>query len=175
MKLREAEIPGVWTIEVEPFVDARGSFARTFDAEAFAAHGIDARIAQCDLSRNPQRGTLRGLHHQITPRADARVVRCVRGRIFDVLVDLRPESPTFRRWTATVLDAERDLAVFVPPGIAHGFQTLVDESDVFYQHSESYAPELQRGVRWDDPAFAIRWPLAPSAISARDRSFPDFA
>jgi dTDP-4-dehydrorhamnose 3,5-epimerase len=176
--VKPAELPGMAVIELEPFRDERGSFTRTFDAELFAAHGLNARVAQCNSSFNPRAGTLRGLHYQLAPHAECKFIRCIRGRIFDVAVDLRPDSPTHGRWLGVELSADDDLCVFIPEGCAHGFQTLEDGSEIHYQASAAYAPHADRGVRWDDPAFAIRWP-DPSAgertISARDRAFPDYA
>jgi dTDP-4-dehydrorhamnose 3,5-epimerase len=175
---RPTELSGVVVVELEPFVDERGSFTRTFDAELFAAHGLDPRVVQCNNSFNPQAGTLRGLHYQLAPHAECKFVRCAQGRVFDVAVDLRPDSPTHRRWVGVELSAHNRLCVVVPEGCAHGFQTLEDDSEVHYQTSAAYAPEADRGVRWDDPAFAIRWPQPPAGgriLSVRDRAHPDYA
>jgi dTDP-4-dehydrorhamnose 3,5-epimerase len=173
--LRETAVAGAWIVEPERHVDARGFFARTWCAEEFRAHGLSARCVQSSISHNPRRGTLRGLHYQVAPHEEAKLVRCTRGAIYDVIVDLRPESPTFLRHAAVVLDADNRLAVYVPEGCAHGFQTLKDDSEVLYQMSEVYAPAFTRGVRWNDPLFGIEWPLHPTVISKRDRSCADFA
>ncbi len=178
MILTATEIEGMAVIEIEPVRDARGSFARTFDAELFAAHGLDARVVQCNTSFNARAGTLRGLHYQLAPHGEGKLVRCTRGRIFDVAVNLRPDSPTHRRWVGLELDADEERCAFIPAGCAHGFQTLLDSSEVHYQMTAPYVPAAARGVRWDDPAFAIRWPGPPGGeriISARDRTFPDYA
>src|SRR5262249_35834055 len=138
-------------------------------------HGLNAQVAQCNLSYNRKRGTLRGMHYQITPRAEAKLVRCISGSIFDVIIDLRPESPTYCQWTAVELSARAEpTMLFVPEGFAHGFQTLQDDTEVMYQHSEFYSPDHARGIRWNDPAFGIQWPQDERIISERDRSYPDF-
>jgi dTDP-4-dehydrorhamnose 3,5-epimerase len=174
MQFQATELPGVVIVRSEPHVDERGTFARTFDGAQFAAAGLPVTWPQCNTSSNPHRGTLRGLHFQAPPRPDAKLVRCTRGRVFDVAVDLRPQSPTFRRWFGVELTDANLLALFIPPGCAHGFLTLADDCELFYMLGESYAPELARGVRWNDPAFAIAWPLEPVAMSARDECWPDF-
>lgn len=177
MNVVPTEIAGMAVLELQPLTDERGSFARTFDAELFAAHGLDGRVAQCNTSFNSRAGTLRGLHYQLAPHAEGKLVRCTRGRVFDVAVDLRPESPTHRRWVGLELDGDGLRCVFIPAGCAHGFQTLLDGSEVHYQMTAAHAPEASRGVRWDDPAFAIRWPEPPGEeriVSARDRAFPDY-
>jgi dTDP-4-dehydrorhamnose 3,5-epimerase len=175
--LRPTSLPGAFVVELEPIADERGSFARTFDAEAFAARGMDARVAQTNQSQNRRAGTLRGLHLQTAPHGEAKLVRCTRGAVHDVLVDLRPDSATFRQWFGLQLDARSGLALFAPEGVAHGFQTLVDDTDMSYQMSTPYVPSAATGVRWDDPAFAIEWPDPPPSgrtISPRDRAWPDF-
>jgi len=174
VRLSDTELPGLILVELEPVSDERGSFARTFDAAEWKARGMSSRVVQCNLSRNLARGTLRGLHHQAAPHEEAKLVRCSRGTIFDVAVDLRPDSPTFRRWFGQELSTENGRMLFVPEGLAHGFITLTDDSEVLYQMSEPYEASAARGVRWDDPAFAIEWPLEPVMISERDRTFPDF-
>jgi dTDP-4-dehydrorhamnose 3,5-epimerase len=176
--LTPVELPGMVIVELEPFVDERGSFTRTFDAEIFADHGLNPRVVQCNNSFNPRAGTLRGLHYQLAPHAECKLVRCTKGRVYDVAVDLRPDSPTHRRWVGVELSEWNRLCVLVPEGCAHGFQTLEDGSEVHYQTTAAYAPHADRGVRWDDPAFAIRWPAPPTGeriLSARDRAFPDYA
>jgi len=167
-------LPGACLVGLEPHADERGFFARTFCARELAAAGLDVRVAQTSLSWNPRRGTLRGLHWQAPPHAEAKLVRCVRGRIYDVLVDVRPESHAFRQHVAVELDADGRDAVYIPPGVAHGFLTLADGCEVHYQMSESHAPEAARGARFDDPAFGIVWPAPIEVVSARDRAWPDF-
>jgi dTDP-4-dehydrorhamnose 3,5-epimerase len=172
MRFLPLELPGAFLIETEPVRDERGSFARTFCAREFEEHGLDPRIAQCNVSRNARRGTLRGMHFQAPPHAEAKLVSCARGAIHDVVVDLRPGSPTWRRWAGVRLDADDGRLLYVPPGTAHGFLTLADDSTVLYQMSVAYVPEAARGVRWDDPLLAIEWPEPPLLVSARDRAFP---
>ena len=174
MKLVPLLLPNAYRIEVEPVSDDRGFFARTWCAEQLAALGLNANVSQCSISFNAKVGTLRGMHYQAAPREEAKVVRCTQGAIYDVLLDLRPESPTYLRWVAEELDARNRHALYIPEGVAHGFQTLTDEAEVFYQISEGYQPELARGVRWDDPAFGIVWPDSVRTISQRDREYPDF-
>ncbi len=174
MKFISTPLAGAYVIETEPHVDDRGFFARTWCREEFRRHGLAAELAQCSTSFNQQRGTLRGLHYQAEPHAEAKLVRCTRGAIYDVMVDLRRSSPTFRQWHAVELSVDGKRSVYVPRGFAHGFQTLEDASEVLYMISVPYHAEACRGVRWDDPMFGIRWPLAPSCMSERDRSFPDF-
>jgi dTDP-4-dehydrorhamnose 3,5-epimerase len=174
MHLEATSIPGVMLIEVDAHQDDRGLFARTYDEATFAAAGLATRWPQCNTSWNARRGTLRGLHYQAAPHPDPKLVRCTHGRIFDVVVDLRPDSPTFCRWLTTDLAAARRNALYIPAGCAHGFLTLEDGCEVFYQMGEIYVPELGRGVRWNDPTFAIAWPFAPEVIDARDAGWPDF-
>ncbi len=160
---------------LEPSADERGWFARTWCAREFAGAGLESRLVQCSLSSTPRRGTLRGLHYQATPHAEAKLIRCLRGAIFDAIVDLRPGSPSYRKTFSAELSAANRLALFVPAGCAHGFQTLTDDCEVWYQMSEDHHPESVRGIRWDDPAFAIAWPVLPPILSARDAAYPDFA
>jgi dTDP-4-dehydrorhamnose 3,5-epimerase len=174
MRFVALELEGAHVIELEPYEDERGSFARIWCRDELADHGLTAELAQCSISRNARAGTLRGLHFQQAPHEEAKLVRCTRGSIFDVIVDLRPGSPTRFRWLGVELEAERGNALFVPEGFAHGFQTLVDDAEVLYMISHPYVPEASAGVRWDDPAFAIDWPEAAArTISERDRSWPD--
>lgn len=173
MRFIETEIKGAFIIEPELIEDERGFFARTFCQEEFKAHGLNFRVVQCNISFNKKRGTLRGMHYQIAPYQEAKLVRCTRGAIYDVIIDLRPESPTFKQWIAVELTAENRRMLYVPEGFAHGFQTLEDNTEVFYQMSEFYHPECARGVRWDDPAFGIEWPIITPILSERDRSYPD--
>ena len=170
MILAPGRLPGVVRIDVEPLVDDRGVFARTWCARELAAAGIDPRIAQCNISYNRVRGTLRGLHYQAEPHAEAKFVRCTAGAIFDVIVDLRP-GPTYLHWESFTLSAANRSTLYVPRGCAHGFQTLEDATEVFYQMSEFYAPEAARGIAWDDPVLGIEWPLDGPVMSAKDRSY----
>jgi dTDP-4-dehydrorhamnose 3,5-epimerase len=171
---RETDLAGAWVLEPERFTDDRGFFARTFCRDEFQAHGIDPTVAQCSVSYNHRKGTLRGLHFQIAPREEAKLVRCTRGAIFDAIVDLRPGSPTHGRHFAVVLSAEAGNQLYIPKGMAHGFQTLEDDTEVFYQISEMYAPELARGYRYDDPAFGIPWPLPVTVVADKDLALPRF-
>lgn len=177
MRFLQTPLPGAWLLAPEPIEDERGWFARTFDAEAFRERGMSAEVVQCNASFNRRAGTLRGLHYQAEPHGEPKLVRCPRGAIFDVAVDLRRDSPTFRRWHAVELSEQNGLAFYIPPGLAHGFQTLADESEVLYQMGAPYVADAARGVRWDDPAFAVEWPEPADEriIGERDRSYPDFA
>lgn len=174
MIFNETEIPGVVAIELEKLGDQRGFFARSFCAEAFVAQGLPGRFPQANISFNKHKATLRGMHYQAEPKPEPKVVRCTRGAIFDVAADLRPDSPAYRRWTGCELTADNHHALYVPAGCAHGFVTLEDDSEVHYLMGENYHPDLARGVRWNDPAFAIDWPLEPAVISPRDAGYPDF-
>ena len=174
MRLVATGIAGVMRVEAEPHADARGAFARLQCPDEFAAAGHPFVPAQTSLSRNPKAGTLRGLHYQPAPHAETKLVRAVRGRIFDVAVDLRPGSPTYRAWTSAEITADNLLALLIPEGVAHGFLTLEDDTDVLYQIAPAYTPGHDRGVRWDDPAFGIAWPAAPAVISERDAAYPDY-
>ncbi len=175
MEISPTALPGVMLVTAAINKDERGLFARTFDAEEFAAAGLPTAWPQCNTSWNARRGTLRGMHFQATPRPDPKLVRCTRGRIFDVVIDLRPKSKTFLAWTGAELSEANRCAMAIPAGCAHGFMTLEDDSEVFYMMGEVYLPELARGVRWNDPAFAIAWPGEPVAMSPKDASWPDFA
>ncbi|TCS64991.1 dTDP-4-dehydrorhamnose 3,5-epimerase [Varunaivibrio sulfuroxidans] len=175
MRIDKTPIGGVRTVDIDSHGDDRGFFARTYCRREFEAAGIDLTVAQTNLSVNKRRGTLRGLHFQGVPRPDPKLVQCVRGAIFDVAVDLRPASPTFRDWFGVELSAQNRRALFVPPGCAHGFLSLRDDTEVLYLMGEYYEPALAQGVRWDDPAFAIAWPIAPAVIAPRDRDYPDFS
>lgn len=174
MIFTETALTGATIVDIERREDERGFFARTWDAREFEARGLNARLVQCSLSFNAQRGTLRGLHYQIEPSEEAKLVRCTRGALCDALVDLRPASPTYARHLSVVLTAENRRMLYVPEGFAHGFLTLEDATEVCYQISEYYTPESQRGVRWNDPAFGIVWPAEVRVISDRDRNYPDF-
>lgn len=166
------ELPGVVLVDPEPLEDERGFFARTFDAGEFAARGLGTSWPQASVSHNRRRGTLRGLHFQVAPHEESKLVRCTAGAIFDVVVDLRPDSPAYTRHVAAELSADNRRQIHIPPGCAHGFQALTDGAEVSYWISTAYAPEAARGARWDDPLFAIPWPLAPTVMSRRDREFP---
>jgi dTDP-4-dehydrorhamnose 3,5-epimerase len=174
MLFESLDIPGVALIRIDRKSDPRGFFARTFCAEEFREHGLPAAFVQCSISYNERRGTLRGMHFQWPPSREGKLVRCVRGRLFDVLIDLRPDSPAYLQHRSVVLDEEERNAVFIPPGIAHGFQTLADRTEALYQMTDFFAPDLNAGVRWNDPAFAIAWPLAGPTLSERDAAAPDF-
>jgi dTDP-4-dehydrorhamnose 3,5-epimerase len=174
MKFRKTDLVGAFLIEIEPHADERGSFARTFCAKEFAEHGLVTDIAQCSLSINKRAGTVRGMHFQRAPDDEVKLVRCQRGAIYDVIIDLRPDSASYRQWQGFELSAENHRALYVPKGFAHGFQTLTDDAEIFYQISQFYAPAAATGVRWDDPAFRVAWPLPISTITDKDCSWPDF-
>lgn len=176
MRFSATPLPGAWVVDLDLIGDSRGWFARTFDMQEFARRGLEAAVVQCNASYNAHRGTLRGLHYQADPHGEPKLVRCVRGAIYDVGVDLRPESPAYRRWHAVELSADNRRSLYLPSGVAHGFQTLTDDVEVLYQMGSTYVPEAARGVRWDDPAFAIEWPTVEGEriISDRDRAYPDF-
>lgn len=173
MRFVPTDIPGNWLIEQERQADERGFFARTWCAREFAERGLETRLVQCSVSFNQRHGTLRGLHYQAPPRAEVKLVRCTRGAIFDVAVDLRPDSATFRRWVGVELTQENGRTLYIPRGFAHGFLTLADATEVSYQMSEMYGPEQVRGVRWNDPFFGVRWPGPAEVIAPRDRDYPD--
>jgi dTDP-4-dehydrorhamnose 3,5-epimerase len=175
MRFLLTTLPGVLRIDAEPQRDARGLFARLFCPEEFAAAGIaDFRTWQVSLSRNPTCHTLRGMHFQAAPHDEAKLVRAVRGRAYDVVIDLRRDSPRYREWIAVELDAVAMNAVFVPEGCAHGFLTLQPDTEIMYQISPVHVPGKARGVRWNDPAFAVRWPAEPALMDARDACWPDW-
>lgn len=175
MIFRETPLSGAWLLEPERFEDERGFFARTWCRRELEEHGLDPTLAQCSVSYNHRRGTLRGLHFQAAPHEEIKLVRVTRGAIWDVIVDLRPSSPTFLRHFSVVLSEEEGNQLYVPKGMAHGFLTLEDASEVSYQISEFYVPEAARGYRWDDPTFAIPWPEAVTVISEKDRNLPVFS
>jgi dTDP-4-dehydrorhamnose 3,5-epimerase len=174
MIFTEMCLKGAFCIDIEPVEDERGFFARSWCQREFEAHGLRTQWVQCNISFNRQQGTRRGMHYQGAPYAEAKLLRCTRGAIYDVIIDLRPESATFKRWAAIELTAANHRILYIPEGFGHGFQTLEDDTEVFYQMSQFYAPEYARGVRWDDPAFKISWPAGKYIISEKDRSFPDF-
>jgi dTDP-4-dehydrorhamnose 3,5-epimerase len=173
MRIVETELPGVFVVEPDVHHDERGLFARTYSHDIFRAHGLHTDWVQCNVSRNTRRGTLRGMHFQWPPHGEIKLVRCVKGAIFDVAVDIRRDSPTFGRWFGTTLDGDSAKALYIPVGFAHGFQSLTDDSEVFYQMSTGYRPDHTGGLRWDDPTVGIVWPLGqPAVISARDQALP---
>ena len=174
MVFTETGLAGAFLIDIEPHEDERGFFARIWCRREFEAHGLKCDFVQGNISRNRTRGTLRGMHYQDHPHQEAKLVRCARGAVYDVIIDLRPESPTFLRHASTVLSEDNCRAFYVPEGFAHGFLTLTDGAELVYLMSEFYAPSANRGVRWNDPSFAIQWPEPVVVISERDRSFPDF-
>lgn len=172
---RETRLKGAYVIEPERFEDHRGFFARSFSQIEFEAHGLRSQFDEAGISFNLRKHTLRGMHFQAPPHAQAKLVRCTRGAIYDVMIDLRPDSPTYKEWFAQELSAHTRLMLYIPEGFAHGFQTLEDETEVFYQMSEGYARASERGVRWNDPAFAIDWPVTDGiTLNERDRTYPDF-
>ena len=174
MKFTPLGLEGIVLVEPEPQRDERGSFARTYCRREFEEHGLDPSLAQCSISFNIRAGTLRGLHWQQAPHGEHKLVRCTRGAIFDVAVDVRKDAPTYCRWVSAELNAENGHALYLSPGFAHGFLTLRDESEVLYHISEFFHPESARGARCNDPAFGILWPGTPLIISERDRAYPDF-
>ena len=174
MKFVETTLRGAFTIHQERVADERGAFARTWCARELDASGLSTRVVQCNVSISLRRGTLRGMHFQRAPHAEVKIVRCTGGAIFDVIIDLRPDSPTYCGWEGVELSAGNGTMLYVPEGFAHGFQTLTDDAVVEYQMSEFFAPESARGVRWNDSAFGISWPLEVSMISARDAAYADF-
>lgn len=174
MKFSPTRVAGAFIVDIEPNTDPRGLFARAFCAETFRARGLASVYPHCNISHNVKRGTLRGLHYQDEPKRDAKLVRAMRGQAFDVAVDLRPDSPTYLKWAAVELDAAARNAFYIPAGCAHGFLTLTDDCEILYQVSEIYDPALDRGVSYDDPAFAIEWPFAPAVISDRDVTHEPF-
>lgn len=174
MIFTETKLKGAFILEPEKLEDERGFFARSWCQREFEAHALTPRLSQCSISFSKQRGTLRGMHYQVSPRAEAKLVRCTSGSIYDAIIDLRQESPTFKQYVGLVLTAHNHKMLYVPERFAHGFLTLEENTEVFYQISEFYSPEHARGVRWNDPTFGIEWPLAPSVMSDRDRDCPSF-
>ncbi|MBI5740596.1 MAG: dTDP-4-dehydrorhamnose 3,5-epimerase [Nitrospirae bacterium] len=174
MLFTETKLKGAYIIEPERLEDERGFFARTWCWKEFEMHGLVTTPAQCSISFNKERGTLRGMHYQAAPNAETKLIRCTRGSVYDVIVDLRPASATFRQWLPVVLSGENRTMLYVPEGFAHGFLTLEDDTEVFYQMSEFYHPERARGVRWNDPALSVEWPAEVKVMSERDRHYPDY-
>ncbi|MGC2639222.1 MAG: dTDP-4-dehydrorhamnose 3,5-epimerase [Acidobacteriaceae bacterium] len=174
MNFLPTPLPGVIEIGIEPHRDERGFFARSWCRNEFQQHGLNPSLVQCNISVNASRGTLRGMHWQAPPHAEAKLVRCTRGAVCDVVIDLRPDSPAYKQWVALELTSANYRMAYVPEGCAHGFLTLADDTEVFYQMSEFYHPESARGLRWNDRAFTIQWPEEVRVISERDRTYPDF-
>ncbi|MDQ3609404.1 MAG: dTDP-4-dehydrorhamnose 3,5-epimerase [Actinomycetota bacterium] len=175
MRFTETPLVGAWVIDLDHREDERGSFARTYDRAEFEARGMDLAVVQCNTSYNTRAGVLRGMHFQAEPHGEPKLVRCTRGAVFDVIVDLRPDSPTYRQWFGTELSVANGRALYVPVAMAHGFQTLEDATEVLYMMGHAFMPEAARGVRWNDPAFAIDWPPAEERIiSQRDASYADY-
>lgn len=174
MIFKETPLKGAFLVELEKIRDERGFFARTWCRRAFEEQGLNARLVQCNASFNKKKGTLRGMHLQAEPYAEDKLIRCTQGAIYDVIIDLRPKSQTFKGYFAQTLTEDNGKMLYAPKGFAHGFLTLQDDTEVFYQMSEFYAPEAARGVRWNDPAFAIEWPEKVRAIAPRDQNYPDF-
>jgi len=174
MKFQETELSGVWLIDVDPSEDDRGFFARTWCAVEAADHGLNPTCVQCSISFNRRRGTLRGMHWQAAPHAESKWIRCTRGAVWDVALDLRPGSLTYKKWIGVELNAVNRRMIYIPEGVAHGFQTLENDTELFYQMSEFYFRELARGVRWNDKAFDINWPISDPVLSERDRNCEDF-
>jgi dTDP-4-dehydrorhamnose 3,5-epimerase len=175
MNLCETAVAGAYVVEPERFDDERGFFARTFSAAEFTERGLEPAVAECSIAYNSARSTLRGMHYQAAPHEEAKLVRCTRGSVYDVAVDLRADSPTYLRWAAVELSAENRLGFYVPPRCAHGYLTLTDDSELHYQISARYSPQSAAGVRWDDPKLGIEWPAAPEVISPRDASYANLA
>ena len=174
MRFTQTSIAGAWLVEPEPRGDERGSFARLWCRDEFGKHGLRADFVQCNASSSRHRGTLRGLHYQIAPHEEVKLISCIRGRVFDVIVDLRPQSRTFLKWFGVELSPATKTMAYVPEGCAHGYLTLEDDSEVTYPVTTFYTPGAERGLRWDDPAIAIEWPIAPVVISEKDRNWPDW-
>jgi dTDP-4-dehydrorhamnose 3,5-epimerase len=172
MQFLPSRIPGAWVIDISPIGDERGFFATTWLPEEFRKHGIEPLLAQCNLAFNHKRGTLRGMHFQRSPHAQAKIVRATRGALLDVIVDLRHDSPTYRQWDAVELTADNHRMLYMPEGIAHGYLTLTDDVEAYYHASAPWAPQAESGVRWNDPAFGIRWPFEPVVISEKDAGWP---
>ena len=174
MLFTPTQLDGVVIIDMELIEDERGWFARSFCQHEFEEHNLNPCVAQCNVSFNAKAGTLRGMHYQESPHGEAKLIRCTRGSIYDVLLDVRADSPTFKQWVSVELSQDNHRMVYAAEGLAHGFQTLEDNTEVFYEMSEFYHPESGRGIRWDDPAFRITWPLPNPILSERDRSYPDW-
>lgn len=175
MIFNRGRLDGVWLLDLEKRGDDRGFFARVFCAAEFAAHGMETAFPQMNTNYSPRKGTLKGLHWQSGPHAEAKLVRCISGRAYEMLVDMRPQSPTFRQWEAHILDSAERKLLYLPPGFAHGFLALEDDTEITYMVSQPYAPGAERGVRYDDPGLGLEWPIPITAVSEKDRNWPDFA
>lgn len=171
MIFKQTKLSGAYIIEIEPIEDERGFFARSWCKEEFEKYGLNSDLAQCNISFNNKRGTLRGMHYQIAPYEEDKLVRCTKGAIYDVIIDLRPKSITYKQWISIEITSHNRKMLYIPKGFAHGFQTLRDDTEVFYQMSEFYHPECARGIRWDEATFGIEWPLEVSFISEKDKSY----
>ena len=174
MIFEASPLAGAYVISEEPHHDERGFFARTWCQREFEQHGLNPRVVQCNVSFNAKKGTWRGMHYQVAPKAQPKLVRCTAGAVFDCIIDLRPDSPTYCKWFGVELSAQNHRSLFIPAGFAHGFQTLSDNAELLYDMFEWYAPETARGVRYNDPAFSIHWPIEVSVISDRDATYPDY-
>jgi dTDP-4-dehydrorhamnose 3,5-epimerase len=174
MIFQSTKLPGAFVLDLELHSDERGFFARSWCEREFKEHGLNPRLVQCNLSFNRHKGTLRGMHYQQAPFAEAKLVRCIRGALYDVIIDLRPESPTYKQYFGVELTPDNRRALYIPEGFGHGFLTLEDDTEVFYQMSEFYSPEHARGIRWNDRAIGIEWPAEVRVISQRDREYPDY-
>jgi dTDP-4-dehydrorhamnose 3,5-epimerase len=174
MQFTPLRLAGAFLVDLAPIDDERGFFALTWAPSAFTRLGLDPGVVQCNLSWNRRKGTLRGMHFQVDPFSEVKLIRCTRGALFDVIVDLRPDSPTFRQWISAELTADNRRALYVPRGFAHGYLTLTDDVEAYYHVSTAFSPEHAQGVRWNDPAFGIEWPFEPAVVSGKDRAWPDF-
>ncbi|MBN4066866.1 dTDP-4-dehydrorhamnose 3,5-epimerase [Simkania negevensis] len=174
MRFLKTPLNGAYVIELEKMGDERGFFSRLFCHNEFKNNGLDPKVVQANDSYSQEKGSIRGMHYQLSPKAETKLVRCIRGSLYDVIIDLRSESPTFKQWFGVELNAENRKMLFVPRGFAHGFQTLENDTEAFYLVSEFYAPKFERGIRWNDPEFGIKWPTAPTTISDKDSSHPNF-
>lgn len=172
MKFIQTPLEGAYVVELEKREDERGFFARAFCVDEFAEHGLKTEIKQSNLSGSVQKGTTRGLHYQVAPMAEVKFIRCIKGSVFDVLVDMRPESPTYKQWFGLELSEQNQTAIYIPEGFAHGHQTLEDNSQIMYLTTQVYSPEHERGIRWNDPAIGVEWPLEPTVVSDKDQSWP---
>ena len=175
MKLAPTDLAGVWTLDLDPHTDDRGFCARAWCERELAGHGLETNLVQCNISFNARRGTLRGMHWQAAPHEETKIVRVTRGALYDVVVDVRPDSPTFGQWQGFELSADNRRALYIGAGFAHGFQTLADDTEIFYQMGAFYQPQSARALRWDDPEVGIRWPVAPPILSERDQQHPSLA
>ena len=175
MIFTETSLNGLYIVELVRLEDERGYFARSWCQREFEEHGLNSQLVQCNISFNKRRGTLRGMHYQTAPYEEAKLVRCTRGSLYDVVIDIRPTSQTFKSWFAVELTSEHHRALYIPEGFAHGFQTLIDNTEVFYQMSEFYHPESAKGIRWNDSEFSIAWPIEALVVSEKDNSYPDWS